>query len=441
MPWEVLQNVATVLTMKLGFSPPLDHFTMKIILEILSHRWHYRQLHLDDKATLSKTSLIDLMSMSRIAGYRCTDPRDYVFGMLGMTDDEIAKGITVDYEKSTVRTLFMHVARLLLEAYGFEVFSHCFLEPQAGLTPTVDDQYPKDEAAEVLMSPSSKLAPGVEPSRPDLSVTSFRIPSWVPTWSNSRSQLESKALIQNPDGKPFGGASMGLVDVKPLLQFGSHDTLLLKGILLDQVARTYAMPYERPTLNDWFQKLALMIQDSSVFLSEEQKRDALWRTPCANVISEAVRLGRTATEADGRFIDVLLTHKATKTAEIKFGKDNTAVVGRVTGTEHLKSRLRLAWSFPKPEMFEELEVCMRDYAFSIFSLDWKIYITQKGYLGLGPISTETGDWICVFPTAEKPHILRNVDTRGRHLLVGETYVHGLMNGELRSSAMQTITLV
>ncbi|KAG6999552.1 hypothetical protein G7Y79_00034g069750 [Physcia stellaris] len=441
MPWEVLENVATVLTMKLGFSPPLDHFTMKNILEILSLRWHYRQLHLDDKATLSRISLIDLISMSRIAGYKCTDPRDYVFGMLGMTEDAIAKRITVDYEKSTVRTVFMHVAKLSLETYGLKVFSHCFLEPQPGLTSTVEDRYIKDDAAEAVKSHSSKETHqqvlGTDPSHPDSITTSFRIPSWVPRWSNSRSQLES--TTQDLDGKPFKGASLSLPDVKPLLEFGSHDTLLLKGVFLDQVARTYAMPYERPTLNDWFQELALMIQDSSVYLSEEQKRNALWRTPCANVISEAVRLGRTATQADGRFIDVLLTHKATETAEIQYSKDSSAIPG--TGKEHVKSRLRLAWSFPKPEMFEELEVCMRDYAFSIFSLDWKIYITRKGYLGLGPISTETGDQICIFPTAEKPHILRNVDDRGRHLLVGETYVHGLMNGELQASEMQPITLI
>lgn len=452
MPWQVLENVATVLTIKLGFSPPLDHFTMKDILGILGYRWHYRQLLLDDKATLSKTSLMDLMSMSRLAGYKCTDPRDYVFGMMGMTEDEISRRVTVDYEKSTLRTLFIHVAKLLLVSYGLKVFRHCFLEPQAGPSqPDVDRRFteeavrasdidPSDEVHQRALREKPLMSHQSMPSHPDYNAISSRIPSWVPLWSNSRSQLESIIRTRN-DGKPFEGASLGLPKVKPLLELCSHDTLLLNGVFVDQVARTYDMPYERPTLNDWFQELASMVKDSSIYPSEEQKRDAIWRTPCVNVISEAVRLGRTATEADGRFIEMLLTHKATETAEIQFSKDSSAVAGDLTGKAHRKTRLRLAWSFPKSEMFEELEVCMRDYAFSIFSLDWKVYMTHKGYLGLGPISTEPGDNICIIPTAEKPHILRNIDESGRHLLVGETYVHGLMNGELRSSEIQTFTLI
>ncbi|KAK0124903.1 hypothetical protein ONS96_008781 [Cadophora gregata f. sp. sojae] len=57
----------------------------------------------------------------------------------------------------------------------------------------------------------------------------------------------------------------------------------------------------------------------------------------------------------------------------------------------------------------------------------QLMISKKGYIGLGPVPAKKGDLICVLYGCSVPIVLRKV---GKHyILVGECYVHGLMDGE------------
>ncbi|KAK7952817.1 uncharacterized protein PG986_008545 [Apiospora aurea] len=70
----------------------------------------------------------------------------------------------------------------------------------------------------------------------------------------------------------------------------------------------------------------------------------------------------------------------------------------------------------------------------------RFFVTEKGYVGWGPKSTEVGDSVSVLPGADVPFLVRKLtgeitprsDEDGDVVsctLVGEAYVHGLMNGE------------
>ncbi|KAK0672168.1 heterokaryon incompatibility protein-domain-containing protein [Cercophora samala] len=74
----------------------------------------------------------------------------------------------------------------------------------------------------------------------------------------------------------------------------------------------------------------------------------------------------------------------------------------------------------------------------------KLFFTEKGYLGLGPASCKVGDVIAILPGAEGPFVLRHGhpecddddenkgkgnETEQVMSLVGQAYVHGIMNGE------------
>jgi hypothetical protein len=53
--------------------------------------------------------------------------------------------------------------------------------------------------------------------------------------------------------------------------------------------------------------------------------------------------------------------------------------------------------------------------------------TQKGYVALVPRLTKEGDWIAICQGGAMPLVIRR---DGEHwVLVGESYVHGLMSGE------------
>jgi hypothetical protein len=77
-------------------------------------------------------------------------------------------------------------------------------------------------------------------------------------------------------------------------------------------------------------------------------------------------------------------------------------------------------------LFESLCGMMANHAF---------FITKKGYLGMGPPTTSPGDQVWVFYDGNVPFVMREGDTdnvqKGRHKLhlVGDAYVHGIMDGQ------------
>ena len=54
--------------------------------------------------------------------------------------------------------------------------------------------------------------------------------------------------------------------------------------------------------------------------------------------------------------------------------------------------------------------------------------TKRGYLGLGSQALQVGDIVCVLAGGEVPFVLRRARTH--YQLVGESYVHGIMDGEV-----------
>ena len=59
----------------------------------------------------------------------------------------------------------------------------------------------------------------------------------------------------------------------------------------------------------------------------------------------------------------------------------------------------------------------------------RFFCTKQGRLGLGPSETTVGDKVYVFNGAPVPFLLRRKSSIEYHTLVGEAYVHGMMQGE------------
>lgn len=58
-----------------------------------------------------------------------------------------------------------------------------------------------------------------------------------------------------------------------------------------------------------------------------------------------------------------------------------------------------------------------------------LFATQSGYIGLGPLTMQPTDIVCVLVGCSVPVVIRNEDPN-RHVLVGECYMHGIMDGEI-----------
>lgn len=64
--------------------------------------------------------------------------------------------------------------------------------------------------------------------------------------------------------------------------------------------------------------------------------------------------------------------------------------------------------------------------------DRRLVFTSNGYIGLAPTEAETGDMVCVLFGGETPFILRPMDEHW--LLIGDCYIHGIMDGEAVADA-------
>lgn len=69
----------------------------------------------------------------------------------------------------------------------------------------------------------------------------------------------------------------------------------------------------------------------------------------------------------------------------------------------------------------------------------RLFLTSNGSIGLGPSGVQKGDGLYILSGGEMPFILRPRD--GHHLLVGECYVDGIMQGEAVESTFRGTTVL
>ena len=56
--------------------------------------------------------------------------------------------------------------------------------------------------------------------------------------------------------------------------------------------------------------------------------------------------------------------------------------------------------------------------------------TEKGYVGMFPRTARAGDQVYVLFGGEFPFVLRKIKGQGYYQLVGQCYIHGIMEGQL-----------
>ncbi len=70
-------------------------------------------------------------------------------------------------------------------------------------------------------------------------------------------------------------------------------------------------------------------------------------------------------------------------------------------------------------------------------------LSEGGHLGIGQRETEPGDFVFVLLGSDLPVIMRNEsDTSKRMQIIGEAYLHGIMDGEVmeKNPVIETIEL-
>ncbi len=68
------------------------------------------------------------------------------------------------------------------------------------------------------------------------------------------------------------------------------------------------------------------------------------------------------------------------------------------------------------------------------------FVTERGYMGLGPSGMEEGDLVYVLSGGQVPFILRPLILAEGFSLVGESYIHGIMDGEATVLGLEIETI-
>jgi hypothetical protein len=345
--------------------------------------------------------LLDLLHHCR--SFEATDPRDKVYGLLGVAPPESeAISVQVDYRK-TVEEVYEDIACLILLSSG---------------------------NLNLLSVPRSNSQLGK------------RLPSWAPDWSctaSSRLDLVFPAgprEIENGAVREFA-ASRGSTFTPA---FKNPRILVLSGHFVDRIAQLSEIIHP-PTVDHLQTKLlgqklddresileaeglasmsryfdvmmsiedlALPSTDASLYPTGELRPRAFWRTLCTDVSSNHLEAAEQAFTSWQKAMKAPRLLKNYRVDKLRAMYAYLATLGYgVTDSVYDGDGLFLTLMRP--------------------AFNSRFAITEMGYFALVPSATKIGDQVGLFKGGKVPLIFRQEGSQWS--LVGESYVHGIMDGE------------
>lgn len=314
--------------------------------------------------------------------FNATDGRDKVFALLGLVEDEISPLIEPDYTKP-VEEVFLHTA--------WHLYSQ------------------EDSLGEILFCAGI----GWPRNLPSL-------PSWVPDWTAvGRSVMSS-----------FPRPGMGYQTTAGLRNRGPviHGTAIeLDVIVVDVVDRLTREHVHRDTFDEvhdeavsWLREVRSIAQGSS--------EEDLWRT----LVCDAPYVGRDdvtmgmawpADEVYGKWYRYCMAHLL---QDLEFDEE----LGLTSEEVDERMQLGARW-------FTSVEYRCLARRFAV---------TKLGRMALVPALAEEGDIVALVPGINVPFLLRllrsdPVSGQPVFALVGESYVHGIMAGEMADESRVTAVLL
>lgn len=374
-------------------------------------------------------------SLLKCSSFQATDPRDHVFALHGITSASKEKEIVPNYRQAT-QSVYFEAA-----TYAFRLKDPFCLFPLAGIT-----------------------------AGPRMT----GLPSWVPDFTNFR---ERHPLMSINNGEPGFRASN---DTQHEIELRDCH-VRIKGIFVDEIVKVaktlpgitaskMRSPDLKlvPAMSDFYRILLSRIEEALALATEycpnpyvyskQPRSEAFWRTLIGDTSSTAhpaepecgndyrtwlkmLRLGKTITmeQVDPQ----ILLEQAMSFCNIS--------------DEDRNQFRRQGVSTPFPEVASALMRFARGWNESYLASLSKRFgllisqaigsrqfaVTKKGYMALVPPGTDIGDAVCLFLAGPTPILLRrDGESTGRsdvecswrgesptYQLVGEAYVHGIMDGE------------
>jgi hypothetical protein len=332
----------------------------------------------------------------------CSDPRDKVFGLLGLrynVEETLPRPaellLQVDYNKS-VQQVYQDAAEyIILSQQDLEI---CYAQPL-----------------------TSKNVQG--------------LPSWVPDWSVRMEGAPAGFLIIHykvrhllPGKIIFNGSSMyvdGLIldSIDFTTSTMSSETPLpdIKRIILYLCKRVDAASADcgEPGLVFLYM---LPYLDCSTYKNGESVFEALWRT----LIGNNANFEPAKQEFARHFWAVL---------DIIILRERGIVFDRYNFSRELDLDPRIEQRLQNDEVSQKLWQSANEGLSHPFlselvnTVHGRVFFTtSRGYMGFGAMGAQVGDQVCILGGGWTPFILRDHNTHFE--MIGDSYLHGMMQGEM-----------
>jgi hypothetical protein len=324
----------------------------------------------------------DILGILRLTRkYRSTDPRDKVFALAGVVTNLENMSITADYRLSTEEVYLSVAVHYLENLKDMDILGN------AGV--------------------------GSAPQNP-------KLPSWVPDWSHDN---DRRALLSGV-ARRRGMCASG--DTQPTLSISADSKILtVRGAILDTISHintTILIGEEDAQLDHGtaagmariglrakisFEGYLDFAEAAHKFPAGHGREESLWRTLCCDMTTEI----------------------PSRRAPAEYAKAWTLVRQQLQATGPDGS---LDWSkIDKQDLIPEnqLHYVALMNSIGVETAGKNLCVTAGGYLGHVFSGSQIGDKICILFGAYVPFVLRE-EKDGFYRLVGECYLHGVMDGEV-----------
>ncbi|PSS25238.1 hypothetical protein M430DRAFT_133506 [Amorphotheca resinae ATCC 22711] len=312
-----------------------------------------------------------------------TDPRDKVYALLGIAGDVSLYAIIPDYQIPFEEVYKATALQLILMYRSLEV-----LNLTLGLSKSSD------------------------------------LPSWTPDWRVSPTDSKKVAMHCSHERNLGGYRACGRM---PFFVFRREANFLcVNGIYFDDIAElSDVLDTEQETaLNEtlalWEEKIVHRQRIERSYVGGGDWLGAYFRTMAADLIMVL----RSELSKDEIPVDVIpMARDVFQAFRLKTGLTMKLVTSPEITTD------------PDIVQIPDEEQMNRLMALKMAFQNRRLFITKRGYLGTVPEETQLGDTVHILCAAKTPMILRlgPVTFMGRsangHQVVGDAYVHGIMNGE------------
>ncbi|KAK0616756.1 heterokaryon incompatibility protein-domain-containing protein [Immersiella caudata] len=393
----------------------------------------HRKREREGKRGRSLDGVTELLRMCR--GFLATNPRDKVFALVGLVEDgRRDKRLMADYAKPA-RVVMLDAARYYLERGRL-----CDILCEAG------------------------IGWDVKTSDPD--PTDGRPPSWVPDWATPRPEASSRLSRYpseedtNPTPNGFAYRAYGEKSTRPsLMREGASGSLLAWVELARQTIQKLGSVYrpdtdgegrttdENEILSAWkwrceAREIAKASRARYPVAGQIQPREeAFWRTMVADRLDDShyQRQDRPAPPECAELYRLLVARDELVSEHGPMPRNR---LGRVSRLLDMFERAGVSLASTSADFTGFLGQYADMGFFAEESMKTtrgrRFCLTSQGFIGLVPPATKLGDVLCLVPGAQTPFLLRPIgNDAGQFSLVGECYIHGMMDGEAQPSGKES----